>query len=418
MNSNEIGGIPALTVTAVGKELKRSIPQIFPSGVWIEGEIAEMKDEAHSSGRYFKLIDGENKNKYSLNMKLFARSGVQERVEKKMSAIGFPLANGMRVRFLCRLDFYELKGEVGCIIQDVDTNFTLGNIAQKREQLIAKLIAGGYDKKNKQIRVPSVPLRFGVVSSSQADGWKDALKQFQESKFSFHIVFCASAVQGLSAPDELVAAIRTLDRRNDIDVILVMRGGGSKADLAAFDDEKVAMCIAHCRHPVFTGIGHAPDISIADLVAHTQCKTPTAVAEEIILKVRRFRNHLDNRAQTAVEGARRGISHSRRKTSRSSELLAARSRSGLTIARDKNNRFASRIKSRPVNIFEAERSKIKGLTSTVRLLDPATTLAKGWSLTRDSQGQLIRSTSQTKVGDVITTSFVDGFVHSEVKGVE
>jgi exodeoxyribonuclease VII large subunit len=71
-----------------------------------------------------------------------------------------------------------------------------------------------------------------------------------------------------------------------------------------------------------------------------------------------------------------------------------------------------------VNIFEAERSKIKGLTSTVRLLDPATTLAKGWSLTRDSQGQLIRSTSQTKVGDVITTSFVDGFVHSEVKGVE
>ena len=416
MEQEHINGIPLLTVTALSRVVEKSITGIYPSGIWIEGEIAELKARPHISGHYFSLIDGLDEQRRALPMCLWKKSGSLDRVMAKMSQLGVPLENGMRVRFLCKLNFYKQKGEFSLNVTDVDPQYTLGNIAVKRDQLIAKIMAKGLDKVNKEIRVPSMPLSLGVVSSAQADGWQDALKQFRDSKFAFRLVFCASAVQGFDAPEQLVAAIRTLDRRDDIDVILLVRGGGSKTDLAAFDDERVAMAIVSCRHAVFTGIGHTPDTSIADIVAHTQCKTPTAAAEEIILKVRRFRNHLDSRAQVVLDSSRRSISHSRNRTNRYSELLVVKSRSRLAMAREKNYRLGDRVKTRPVHIFQKERTKIENMSVTVRLLDPVTTLAKGWSLTRNVDGVLIRSAHQLKNGDVIVTSFVDGLVNSEVKG--
>jgi exodeoxyribonuclease VII large subunit len=393
MEQEHINGIPLLTVTTLSRVVEKSITGIYPSGIWIEGEIAELKASPHISGHYFSLIDGLDEQRRSLPMCLWKKSGSLDRVMAKMSELGIPLENGMRVRFLCKLNFYKPKGEFSLNVTDVDPQFTLGNIAVKRDQLIAKIMAKGLDKVNKEIRVPSMPLSLGVVSSAQADGWQDALKQFRDSKYSFRLVFCASAVQGLDAPDQLVAAIQTLDRRDDIDVILLMRGGGSKADLAAFDDEKVAMAIVKCRHPVFTGIGHTPDVSIADIVAHTACKTPTAVAEEVITKVRRFEGHIQNKGQ----------------------LVATHARRSVATARGRVNQRASRFAHRPPVIFASERQRLENASSILRLLDPVNTLAKGWTITRNSYGAVIRSSNSVNAGDLVTTEFVDGLISSEIK---
>jgi exodeoxyribonuclease VII large subunit len=393
MEQENINGIPLLTVAALSQVVENSISGIYPSGVWIEGEIAELKATPHSTGHYFSLIDGVDDKRRAVPMRLWKRSGSLDRVMAKMSQLGIPLENGMRVRFLCKLNFYTLKGEFSLVVNDIDPQFTLGNIAAKRDQLIAKLVGQGLDKVNKKIAVPSMPLSLGVVSSVQADAWQDALKQFRESQYAFRLVFCASAVQGLDAPEQLVAAIRTLDRRDDVDIILLIRGGGSKADLAAFDDERVAMAIVNCRHPVFTGIGHAPDVSVADIVAHTTCKTPTAVAEEIIAKVRRFERHILNKSQ----------------------LVATHARRSVATARGRVNQRASRIAHRPPVIFASQRQRLENATSILRLLYPVNTLAKGWTITRDSSGTVIRSSGSVKAGDLVTTVFVDGSVSSEIK---
>lgn len=393
MGQEYINGVPLLTVSTLSRVVEKSISGIYPSGIWIEGEIAELKAKPHVSGHYFSLIEGADKQLRAIPMRLWKQSGSLDRITAKMTQLGIPLENGMRVRFFCKLNFYNLKGEFSLIVNDVDPQFTLGNIAAKRDQLIAKLVGQGLDKVNKKIAVPSIPLSLGVVSSAQADGWQDALKQFRESRYAFRLVFCASAVQGLHAPEQLVAAIRTLDRRDDVDLILLMRGGGSKADLAAFDDERVAMAIVKCRHPVFTGIGHTPDVSIADIVAHTACKTPTAVAEEIITKVRRFEGHIQNKGR----------------------LVATHARRSVATARGRINQRASRIAHRPPVIFASQRQRLENATSILRLLDPVNTLAKGWTITRDSSGAVIRSSSSVKAGDLVTTVFVDGSVSSEIK---
>jgi exodeoxyribonuclease VII large subunit len=301
----------------------------------------------------------------------------------------------MRVRFYCEIDFYIVRGELSLIIKDVDTQFTIGAIAAKREELIRKLIAKGVDKINKRLEVPLVPLRLGIISSSQAAGYIDAIKQLEESGIGFHITLCDVNVQGEAAASQIVAAIQTFSRRSDIDIVMIMRGGGSKGDLAAFDDESMALAISRCKHPVFTGIGHEIDTSIADLVAHTAIKTPTACAQTVIALVEEFYGELSDAA------------HSLRQLT---EHALTRSRARISIA-------VERLRTRPRITLDRQVQTLAMHAAAVRLLDPAITMARGWSITRNVNGDLVRSISEVSPGEKVVTTLVDGSVTSTVEGV-
>jgi exodeoxyribonuclease VII large subunit len=158
-----LNGVPAFTVTQFAVTLKGALKQMFAGGVWLEGEIEGMKSQPHATGHYFSLIDGEGKDKAKLDVKLFANSGDLKRVTAKLATHGLALQNGMRVRFYCDIDFYVVRGELSLIIKDVDTQFTIGDIAAKREELIRKLVEKGVDKINKRVEVPLVPLRLGII---------------------------------------------------------------------------------------------------------------------------------------------------------------------------------------------------------------------------------------------------------------
>jgi len=389
----QIDGVPLYTVGRFATVLKREIAELFPEGMWLEGEIEGMKDRPHSSGHYFSLVDGDGRGKKSIDAKLFAWGGVMDRVLKKMDALGFPLKNGMRVRFRCRLDYYDVRGQLGVIIEDVDTQFTLGMVAAKRDQLIAALMAKGLHKRNKQCQVPVVPLRLGVVTSLQAAGYADARRHLEESGIGFSLLVADVNVQGDRAPGQVAAAIRALDARDDIDVVVVIRGGGSKGDLAAFDDERVAMAIVGCRHPVFTGIGHEIDTSVADIVAHSNLKTPTAVADHLIRRVERFRRSL-----TASAGS-----------------LADRTSVAVTRSRSRLSRAAERLRFRPESILVGARHRVEMMSQQVRLLDPATSLARGWSVTRTADGKLVRNTADAPAGTRLVTTVSDGAITSTVE---
>jgi exodeoxyribonuclease VII large subunit len=192
----------------------------------------------------------------------------------------------------------------------------------------------------------------------------------------------------------IVNAIAALSRRDDIDIVVLSRGGGSVTELATFDDEQIVRAIAACRHPVFTGIGHNKDVSIADMAAHTSAKTPTACGVEIAGIVRTFTDRLENNAMR----------------------LHALSRTALERVRGRVGRNMERLVTRPRMAVRGERQKLVNLSSTVRLLDPVTTMARGWSITRTEDGVVVRSVSDVSSGDVVITSLVDGVVTSRVEG--
>lgn len=390
MDIEYINGVPSFTVGQFSEIVNEILGASFDTGVWIEGEIEGLKRP--NPHLYFSLIENDGGKKAQANINLFA--GNLRTVQAKLRQQGIELKDGLRVRLYGVPDYYAPFGKLSIKVEDIDTQFTVGDVAAKREALLRALLEKGVDKLNKRRAVPLVPLRLGVISSSQAAGWADAERQLMESGFGFSITFIDVRVQGDDAPPQVVAALNTLSRRDDIDLVLLMRGGGSKSDLAAFDDERIALAIAKCQHPVFTGLGHQIDTSIADVIAHTAHKTPTACAQAVIGLVQDFLSDLSS----AQNQLRLLTGHS---------LIRARSRVSMAV---------ERLKTRPRNTLERQRQILEMRASTVRLLDPAVTMARGWSITRDAAGNVVRTTDQVSSGDVLTTTLARGTITSRVEG--
>jgi exodeoxyribonuclease VII large subunit len=386
-----INGVPSFSVGQFTEVLNHVLKASFDEGVWVEGEIQGLrKPNPHA---YFTLIENIDGVKAQLNINLFA--GPLRNVQAKLRQQGIELKDGLKVRLFGRVEYYGPFGKLNLIATDVDTQFSAGDVAAKREELLRVLMEKGVDKINKRIPVPLVPLRLGIISSSQAAGWADAQQHLTESGIGFAITFCDVRVQGDSAVSQIVAALNSLSRRDDIDLVMLMRGGGSKGDLAAFDDEQIAMAISKCSHPVFTGIGHEIDTSIADIVAHTASKTPTACAQSVIAIVESFLSELSYSA-----GSLRSLT----------QTAVERARSRIAVS-------VERLRTRPRTALERQSQKLMMHAASVRLLDPVTTMARGWSITRDSSGNVVRSISDIKKGDTVVTALADGSITSTVEGV-
>ena len=386
-----INGVPSFSVGQFTEVLNHVLKASFDEGVWVEGEIQGLrKPNPHA---YFTLIENVDGVKAQLNINLFA--GPLRNVQAKLRQQGIELKDGLKVRLFGRVEYYGPFGKLNLIASDVDTQFSAGDVAAKREELLRQLMEKGVDKINKRIPVPLVPLRLGIISSSQAAGWADAQQHLTESGIGFAITFCDVRVQGDSAVSQIVAALNSLSRRDDIDLVMLMRGGGSKGDLAAFDDEQIAITISKCSHPVFTGIGHEIDTSIADIVAHTANKTPTACAQSVIAIVESFLSELSYSA-----GSLRSLT----------QTAVERARSRIAVS-------VERLRTRPRTALERQSQKLMMHAASVRLLDPVTTMARGWSITRDSSGNVVRSISEIKKGDTVVTALADGSITSTVEGV-
>ena len=386
-----INGVPSFSVGQFTEVLNHVLKASFDEGVWVEGEIQGLrKPNPHA---YFTLIENVDGIKAQLNINLFA--GPLRNVQAKLRQQGIELKDGLKVRLFGRVEYYGPFGKLNLIATDVDTQFSAGDVAAKREELLRQLMEKGVDKINKRIPVPLVPLRLGIISSSQAAGWADAQQHLTESGIGFAITFCDVRVQGDAAVSQIVAALNSLSRRDDIDLVMLMRGGGSKGDLAAFDDEQIAIAISKCSHPVFTGIGHEIDTSIADIVAHTANKTPTACAQSVIAIVGSFLSELSYSA-----GSLRSLT----------QTAVERARSRIAVS-------VERLRTRPRTALERQSQKLMMHAASVRLLDPVTTMARGWSITRDSSGNVVRSISDIKKGDTVVTALADGSITSTVEGV-
>jgi exodeoxyribonuclease VII large subunit len=386
-----INGVPSFSVGQFTEVLNHVLKASFDEGVWVEGEIQGLrKPNPHA---YFTLIENIDGVKAQLNINLFA--GPLRNVQAKLRQQGIELKDGLKVRLFGRVEYYGPFGKLNLIATDVDTQFSAGDVAAKREELLRVLMEKGVDKINKRIPVPLVPLRLGIISSSQAAGWADAQQHLTQSGIGFTISFFDVRVQGDAAVPQIVAALNSLSRRDDIDLVMLMRGGGSKGDLAAFDDEQIAMAISKCSHPVFTGIGHAIDTSIADIVSHTAVKTPTACAQLVIAIVESFLSDLSHSA-----GSLRSLT----------QTAVERARSRIAVS-------VERLRTRPRTTLERQTQKLMMHAASVRLLDPVTTMARGWSITRDSSGNVVRSISDIKKGDTVVTALADGSITSTVEGV-
>jgi exodeoxyribonuclease VII large subunit len=382
---------------------------------WVRGEIAKVYEKGHV---YVDLVDAGTSSTDTkrpvLNAHCWATPWAP--LKKKLAAEGVTLAAGMIVNFYGYVDVYAPQGRIGFTITQIDVQGLLGDVARRRAELIARLTAEGLLEANKKVAISPVPLRVGLVASPGTEGYSDFTGQLLHSGYGFEIVLVKSAVQGEAAPAQIVAAIAALDDHG-VDIICVVRGGGSKGDLAAFDDERVARAIAASSTPVFTGIGHTGDESVADLVAHTRAITPTKLGEEIAAIVENWHaRHVRLPAQRVLDATTAVLDEA-------TEYVAERRRTMIFAVRDRLRAEQRHLASTRAGLVVHSRHLLNSTAQTLashRALlsayDPKRRLAQGWSIVTNRDGTVVTSLGDVAIGDAVSVLVSDGSFESTVSG--
>lgn len=403
-------GDQTFTVGGLTEAINQQLRAGFGRGVWVAGEVSGLRvSGAHT---YFSLVEEIDGAKATLAVSLFAN--VKRTVMPKLAANRVELTDGTKVRIRGTLDVYAPSGRLSLKVSDIDPQFTLGDITAARDAVMARLAADDLLDRNARVPVPVMPLRVGVVTSIGSAAWHDFRDEIVRSGFGFHLLGIDARVQGDQAETMVAAGIATAVAHS-VDVIVVIRGGGARNDLAAFDSETIARAIAMCPVPVWTGLGHEIDRTVADEVAHTAHKTPTACADALVdLVTARAQTAEALWASIASTAATRVTAHGAALTNRASRVAA---RTHQAVARsDERLRARTDRLARVGAVLDRAEAGIVERARRVELLDPARLLERGWSITTDADGRPLRSTAQVAVGAMLTTRVADGTVTSTVTG--
>lgn len=405
------GGVRTFSIAELADEINEVLADHFDEGLWVWGEVSGLNFK--NPHTYFNLVDVDARGrKVQVSVNLWGTE--MKKLRPTLVKSGLELANGLKIRIFGNLDYYGGFGKLSLIMRGIDPNYTLGDIALQREELIRRLKETGAYGRNREVELNPVPLRLGIVGSKGTAGITDFLQQIEESGLGFDIKIANVTVQGDTAPAEVSSAIRAFGRRDDIDVIVVIRGGGSKTDLATFDSELIAMAIADSPLPVFTGIGHQIDVHVADEVAHESHKTPTACAVALIEHVTRFVDDVEGAWSDIASRAGQLLDESGHRLSKVAREIAVHTRTAVDRADERLTDRIDRLRRRAPQLLAERSLAVDNLEKRVSLLDPVNVLARGWSITRTVDGRVVRSVDDARVGEALVTTLRDGTVSSTV----
>ncbi len=382
----------------------------FAPGVWVHGEIESWSHRTQHA--YFQLVERDDKGTATIHVSLFANN--LRKIEPLLKQHRLTLQDGVKVKVYGVPDVYDGSGRFSLKISNIDPRFTLGDLAAVRDEIIKRLVAGGLFDENRERLLAPAPLRVGVITSVGSAAWHDAMHEFENSGIGFQLKVANVRVQGDDAVPMIVDALWALGSRNDLDVIMLIRGGGSRTDLACFDAEEIAVAIAQCALPVFTGIGHEIDRSIADEVAYAAYKTPTACAAALCEHVRDYVNETELAWEAISAFAQQQLSLAESRLLERAGSIRTRAVSAVERANTTLVLAANKLATKPLATLTTQQQLITSLEERVRLLDPVNTMARGWSITRSGDGRTLRSVDDVGIGEEIVTTLRDGSVKSTV----
>jgi exodeoxyribonuclease VII large subunit len=431
---------PTYSVGELAEAINDALRRGFSDGVWVRGEISGWSDRGQHA--YFTLVDdvetsdrgGNGRGKAVLNVQFFANARM--RLRPMLQKNRLRLGDGMKVRVFGYLDYYAPNGRIGLKMTGIDPKYTLGDIAQSRDEVIRRLLADGLLDANKSRPLSPIPLRVGVVTSVGTAAWHDFHDELRRSALGFALTVIDTRVQGEFAEEMVAAAVITLSRRSDLDALVVIRGGGARNELAVFDAERIARAIASSPIPVLTGLGHEVDRSVADEVAHTMLKTPTACAGELIARAARYSADTEAAFASIVRESRHALTAATSDLSETAHRIARRTHAAVERADERlGMRVDALARTAPTCLARADQRLIDAqrhlptragaildrtagrldvTAARVSALDPGVQLARGWSITRRGDGAIVRSVDDLDIDDTITTALADGTVTSTV----
>ena len=386
-----------LSVSELNRLAKEVLEQSFPL-FWVSGEISNLT-RAASGHWYFSLKD----------------AGAQVRCvmfRGRNSYLDWTPKEGDKVEARALVTLYEARGDFQLTIEFLQ-RAGAGALFEAFEKLKAKLQEEGlFDAAFKQ-KIPTHPKQIGIVTSPDAAALHDVLTTLKRRMPSIPVVIYPTPVQGKGAAGQIAKAIDTAHERNECDVLIICRGGGSMEDLWQFNEELVARAIANCRIPTISGVGHETDFTICDFVADTRAATPTAAAElaspsreSLFNKLTQLGFQLNKTSQDTL-----------RQRSQMLDYLARRLVSpGQKIAQQKQQlaQLAHRLGLNIKQQLQRQQNNLNQIEQNLHHLNPQAVLTRGYAFAQTKDGKIINSSAQIKAGETINLTFGVGEVEAVV----
>jgi len=427
------------------RELNLAAKQLIESGLpllWVRGEISNYVSAA-SGHWYFSLKD----ESAQVRCVMFRH---------KSQYLDFKPANGMQVEVLALATLYEARGDFQLTLEKMRPA-GLGALYEAFERLKAKLESEGLFDAERKRDLPLLPKQIGIVTSLQAAALRDVLRTLVNRMPNVPVLLYPAPVQGEGAGQKIAQAIKTASQRAECDVLIVCRGGGSIEDLWAFNEEVVARAIAASHIPVVSGVGHETDFTIADFVADLRAATPTAAAQAVVPDRQELRQRLAQQRQHLARAAarqfeqrmqqvdflQRRLVHPARRMQQQAERLGAlqqrlqlaqangvqqqqwrwnglwqrlRSlRPNIVPLQEQQAGHARRLSASMQHMLDRHDARLTAIRQHLQHLDPQQVLARGYSMVRDAQGNIVVSSELIELGERLDITFAQGGARAVVQ---
>lgn len=432
-----------LTLFELNNLVRELIETQFDESYWVVGELSDVSTPAYGGHFYGELVQKDELADHIIaraRITCWARTYGMLRLRFQKES-GETLRKGLQVKLLVNVNFHEQYG-YSLNVLDIDSTFTLGDLAKKRREILLQLERDGILHDNQDLPMPRLLRRIAIVSSATAAGYGDFCNQLEQNDYGFHfdVQFFPAVMQGEKVPESIVNALEAIlssqeDSGLPFDLVVIIRGGGASSDLSDFDSYELAACIAQYPLPVLTGIGHERDETVLDFVAHTRVKTPTAAAAFIIEHQADEAALLDDIYQRITRFARERILREKQRLERQQIVLpllftnffqglqnrlvlASQRLTGAAIQRlerepSKLLLLRQRLTSSSGQRLEREQHRLQLMTQRLDSLDPKLLLKRGYTITTCG-GRIVRGIDGLVEGDVLTTSMENGEIYSKV----
>ena len=404
---------------------------------WITAELSEVR-VASNGHCYVEFVEKDQRSNALIAK---ARGNIWRNTYALLSRnfereTGQRLAPGLKVLVAIQISFHELYG-YSLNVTDIDPTYTLGDLAQRRKEILAQLDEDGVLTLNKELQLPRPLTRIAVISSSTAAGYGDFRNQLENTPYRFTTSLFPAIMQGDKVEESIIAALdRIAVEQDDWDAVVIIRGGGAVSDLNGFDTYLLASNVAQFPLPILTGIGHERDDTVIDMVAHTRLKTPTAVAaflierqrdeaEEVLdLEDRLYQNitrrldlekvKFEQKARRFQTAATHYSSREREKLLKLTTRLEIKTKEYLQQQVFKLDNIPLQLKKASERTLSQEKMRLDFIEKSLSLAGPERILKMGFSITLHN-GKAVKNAAQLKNGDRIVTQLAKGSIESIVE---
>ena len=392
------------------------IEENFDEEYWVIGELSDVSTPAFGGHFYGELVQKDelaDRIVARARITCWARNYNMLRLRFQKEA-GETLRQGLQVKLLVQVNFHEQYG-YSLNVVDIDSSFTLGDLAKRRREILQQLEEDGILHDNQSLLLPRLLKRIAVISSATAAGYGDFCNQLElnDYGFQFDVKLFPAVMQGEQVPESIIAALEEVLSEGPFDLVVIIRGGGASSDLSDFDSYELAACIAQYPLPVLTGIGHERDETVLDYVAHTKVKTPTAAAAFIIEHQGQEAALLDELYHRITNTAKDRIQREKQRLEHLGTVLPLLFSGFYQKQQNALALLVQRLASNVKQCLEREKHSLQLMKQRIESLDPKLMLHRGYTITTCG-GKIVRDIEGLAEGEVLTTQTEKGEIYSKV----